>query len=391
MSMEYFDTLLPNLIENKSPYTFLYEVKPNVTKEQIKMFADAKIIWIQPGVESFNDRILKLLRKGTTTIINIQFIKWAMEFGLYSIYNVLYNIPMEEESWYEEMNEILPLLFHLQPPNDIELRFDRFSYYYLNQKEYNLELEPIWTYKHVYPFSEEDLLDFAFFLQDKKGRPLSKEHKKTISIIKAWNDLFYGRDKGRSNNANRPVLFAYHCDGGIYIEDTRPCKWNMSYDFLGVKAYIYELCDKGRSIREIEKELLNKNYKLEKEEIEMILDEFILYRLMIKVSEQYLSLAVFNKGTKLPDKFNYMGRVKVKKSSNINNIMFDLSEKSKEGETIMENDLKIKHDYIPEIKRFLELYCGDSSFRDELMKKDVKSTYCNMNQEEIEELRPLLG
>ena len=389
ISMDYFETVIPELIENGSPYSFLYEVKPNLSKTQIEMFAKSNIIWVQPGIESFHDKILKLLRKGTTSVINIQFIKWALEFGLYTIYNILYNIPLEEDIWVDEMNDMLPLLFHLQPPNDIELRFDRFGYYFLNQEKYSLDLEPIWTYKYVYPFSQENLNDFAFFLQNKTPRELSSGHRKTINIIKMWNDLFFGTNKNKFNNLERPVLYAYEKNEYIFIEDTRPCKCNNKYEFKEIKAFIYRYCDKGRSLEEIKLEVDKYNSKIEEHEIIKILDEFIFYKLMLKINVHYISLAVFHRGAKLPNKFNYMGRVKVKKSSDIHRVIFDDNNKSKEGEIDMNNSLAIKHEYIPKIKRFLELYCGDSDFRDELMKNEVSSRYCNMDSEKIEELRPL--
>ena len=44
---------------------------------------------IQPGIESLSDHVLKLMRKGTTALQNIQLLKWCREYGVQPEWNLL--------------------------------------------------------------------------------------------------------------------------------------------------------------------------------------------------------------------------------------------------------------------------------------------------------------
>ena len=83
---------------------------------------------IQPGIESFSDRVLELMRKGVSALQNIQLLKWCAELGVRPYWNVLWGFPGEPPEDYARMAEIVPLLTHLAPPIGFGgLRLDRFS------------------------------------------------------------------------------------------------------------------------------------------------------------------------------------------------------------------------------------------------------------------------
>src|SRR5512144_1002972 len=104
-----------------------YEVKSNLRKEQVKQLRDAGITEIQPGIESFSDAVLKLMRKGVSALQNIQLLKWCKEFGVQPRWNVLWGFPGEAGEEYERMAAMIPLLAHLPPPVSASgLRLDRF-------------------------------------------------------------------------------------------------------------------------------------------------------------------------------------------------------------------------------------------------------------------------
>ena len=93
--MNYYRTVLPELAERKLGVTFFYEIKSNLKKKQVKLLADAGILTVQPGVESFSSHVLKLMRKGVTAIQNIQMLKWCREYGVDVAWNLLYGFPGE--------------------------------------------------------------------------------------------------------------------------------------------------------------------------------------------------------------------------------------------------------------------------------------------------------
>ena len=50
----------------------------------MRLLRDAGVTTIQPGIESFSDRVLKLMKKGVTGLQNIQLLKWCKEIGRHS-------------------------------------------------------------------------------------------------------------------------------------------------------------------------------------------------------------------------------------------------------------------------------------------------------------------
>ena len=52
---------------------------------------------IQPGIESLSNNVLKLMRKGTTGIRNIQLLKWCKQYKIAVDWNILYGFPGKPE------------------------------------------------------------------------------------------------------------------------------------------------------------------------------------------------------------------------------------------------------------------------------------------------------
>ncbi len=165
--MNYLNTVIPVLANREEKYDIFYETTACLKKEQLELLANAGVRWIQPGVESLNDMILKKIGKGTTTRQNIQLLKWAQEFGMYIIWILLYDIPGVSDEEYIKMSEILPLITHLQPPGGLSfIQFNRFSPYQLNPEKFNLNLSPDRSFSYVYPWSKASIEKFAYYFDD---------------------------------------------------------------------------------------------------------------------------------------------------------------------------------------------------------------------------------
>jgi coproporphyrinogen III oxidase-like Fe-S oxidoreductase len=88
-------------------YKFFYEVKSNPRREQIRLLAAGGIRRIQPGIESLNTHILKLMRKGVTAIKNVRLIKWAFYYGIGIAWNLLLGFPGETQEDYERQLDLI--------------------------------------------------------------------------------------------------------------------------------------------------------------------------------------------------------------------------------------------------------------------------------------------
>jgi magnesium-protoporphyrin IX monomethyl ester (oxidative) cyclase len=80
---------------------------------------------------------------------------------------LLVGFPHEPEEVYRKYCKDLPLLVHLQPPTGAyPVRFDRFSPYHMQAREYGLKLKPCEFYEMLYPFPPAELDDLAYFFVD---------------------------------------------------------------------------------------------------------------------------------------------------------------------------------------------------------------------------------
>jgi len=89
LDMRYFNDFLPALAASDLEVELFYETKANLKKEQVRALRDAGVMSIQPGIESFGDNVLALMRKGVTALQNIQLLKWCTELGVRPYWNVL--------------------------------------------------------------------------------------------------------------------------------------------------------------------------------------------------------------------------------------------------------------------------------------------------------------
>jgi len=116
------------LVRRGDGFELFYEIKADVTRSELATMADAGIRWIQPGIESLSDRVLSLMRKGTTAGHNLQLLRWASEFDVRVSWNLLLGQPGEADADYEPLWTLIPRLLHLQPPSGAgALQIHRFS------------------------------------------------------------------------------------------------------------------------------------------------------------------------------------------------------------------------------------------------------------------------
>ena len=84
LDMSFFKTVLPQLAAADEGYALFYETKANLKREQVKMLTAAGVRWIQPGIESLDDNLLRLIGKGNSAAMNVQLLKWLSEFGIHA-------------------------------------------------------------------------------------------------------------------------------------------------------------------------------------------------------------------------------------------------------------------------------------------------------------------
>lgn len=273
----YFQNLIPKLAD-QTDIALFWEVRANLTQEQFRLLACAGVRKIQPGIESFSDDILRLMRKGTTHLDNIQILKWGKQFGIQVAYNILWGFPGENPDAYPVMEELIPKIVHLDPPNRYgPVHFDRFSSYWMNPAEHGISsLTPSKAYRYIYhSLTIEDLYEFVYYFDAEYANEPEKYTKKFNDALKEW--------KSRTD----AVLDVFPSRPSIRIFDTRKSGIKEEYILDGLVADLYLQCDSARTIRELSE--LN---HVAEAEIKTILEQYIADDLMIFSRGRYLSLAV---------------------------------------------------------------------------------------------------
>jgi ribosomal peptide maturation radical SAM protein 1 len=215
----YVTDLLPGL-EIPEHVSLFYEVKADLTQEEIKTLAKARVVEVQPGVESLATETLKLMRKGTNAFNNIRFLADCASESVKPIWNLLVGFPGESVETYEMYRANLSRLVHLPPPSGVfPVRFDRFSPYFNQSDEYNLDLEPLDYHELVYPFGDEVVANMAYYFRD---RNIEAPYQRDLAGHLAHMRGAVARWRARWESAEgAPRLRLVQDDLGWLVEDGR--------------------------------------------------------------------------------------------------------------------------------------------------------------------------
>jgi ribosomal peptide maturation radical SAM protein 1 len=283
MDMAYLTKFFTPLIEKEISYKFFYEVKSNLSREQIRLLRQGGIIRLQPGIESLSSHVLKLMNKGVTAIQNVNFLRWALYYGIDVGWNMIYGFPNEAEEDYERQFTLLSHLFHLQPPVGFgRIWMERFSPIFFNRKAFPAKhVQAEASYSYVYP-AYVDVNKVAYFFDYELENTLSSSvYEKTQTKIKEWKESWKG--------TSHPTLNYWFSPGFLQIEDLRVPSSPGTYTFQDPLASIYRaFCDKPSTANGLKQAL---SWPWPIEEIEESLDEFCKQGLMMRDGNQFLALA----------------------------------------------------------------------------------------------------
>jgi ribosomal peptide maturation radical SAM protein 1 len=285
IAMQYFQDLLPRLASLDLEVEFFYETKSNLRKTQVRQLREAGVVRIQPGIESLNTNILRIMRKGVTALQNIQLLRWCAEYMVEVNWNILAGFPGEMPEDYARQTEILPLLVHLAPPTECAaLRLDRFSPLFVRPKENGLQnLRPRRAYKYIYPFAEADLFDLAYYFDFdySDGRIPISYLKDLTQRYREWNAMH-----------SESYLVSLACGDTMMIWDTRPVAIQREHRLTGLHRQVYEYCDHARTHSALETYLKSLNGAKSAGHLDEVLSDLINAKLLLTEDNQWISLGV---------------------------------------------------------------------------------------------------
>jgi hypothetical protein len=164
MSPSFFEEVLPQLAKMSPAPEFIYEVKANLRKRQIESLGEARVS-VQIGIESLSTNVLRLMRKGTTSLRNIQTLKWCKQNRVLADWNLIWGFPGEGPEDYRRLLDLARMLTHLDPPTGVgPIRLDRFSPNFNDADQLGFrDVRPMKYLRYSYPFDESTMQDLVYY------------------------------------------------------------------------------------------------------------------------------------------------------------------------------------------------------------------------------------
>ena len=246
----YLRDVLPR-VKTPPGVNIFYEVKADLSEEEVGTLARAGVRTVQPGIESLATSTLKLMRKGTSVFTNLRMLMHCRLFEVAPMWNLLMGSPGEELEVFQQYLINIPLIAHLAPPTGaFPVRFDRFSPYFERMNEYNLDLQPLDMYEYVYPFSPSTLKDLAYYFADRHYDASYQIAMLTMlrsiqDAVVHWRDRYSGFDGGQPAD-----LFVLPDTDGRIVFDSRRGERN-EYSLSDCGACLLKGLTSAANIREL--------------------------------------------------------------------------------------------------------------------------------------------
>jgi ribosomal peptide maturation radical SAM protein 1 len=279
MAPEYAEQLFGRLAEAKSDIRVHYEIRPYFKRTQLGRMRNGGLFSVQPGIESLSTHVLKLMKKHSTGMRNLELMKWCTYYDINNLYNILVGFAGETADDYRRQCEVIAKIPHLQPPYAIaRARADRGSPMFTDPDRHGVgRLRPADCYRFIFPAGFDLAKVSYYFDHDGPGLLPDHEYDEIFRAVGTWQE--------RWRQGDRPQLQYRKSCSSIFIEDARAPEVR-NFDYADGPAALYEFCMDGRTHEAIAAKFG------EGEWLAAALAEFHGRDLMVHMDDQYLSLAL---------------------------------------------------------------------------------------------------
>jgi ribosomal peptide maturation radical SAM protein 1 len=280
MAPEYAEQLFGRLAEQKSDIRLHYEIRPYFKRAQLARMREGGLVSVQPGIESLSTHILKLMRKHSTGMRNLELMKWCTYYGINNLYNILVGFAGETAADYQTQCDAIGKIPHFQPPYAVaKARADRGSPMFTEPDQHGIgRLRPADCYQFIFPPDRFNLERISYYFDhDGPGMLADHEYDATFAAVGRWQD--------RWQRGARPRLDYRKSCTSIFIEDGRNGEARR-LDYSDGAAALYEFCMDARTPAAIAEKFGGEAW------VDGALAEFRDHDLMIAMDGQHLSLAL---------------------------------------------------------------------------------------------------
>ena len=280
LAPEYSGGLFGRLAEANTDIRIHYEVRPSISRSQLKEMRRGGLFSVQPGVESLSTHILKIMRKHTTGMRNLELIKWCTYYGIHNFYNILVRFPGETVEDYRIQCDVISRISHLQPPYAIvKARADRGSPMFFEPETQSISnLRPAACYEYIFPKNRFNLERVSYYFDHQMENTVGDEqYTEIFSLVANWQESW--------EESPTPYLRYRKSLATIVIDDGRTPQ-PRSFTYSDGAALLYEYCADARSPGDIATRFKSEQW------VEGALSEFVERDLIIFLDGRYLSLAL---------------------------------------------------------------------------------------------------
>jgi ribosomal peptide maturation radical SAM protein 1 len=241
----YWTDLLPELAQVQPQYSLNCEIKSNQNEISVKALAAAGFKGVQPGIESFDSNVLRLMKKGVTGIRNVYLLKLGYLHSVVIDYNIIYGFPGEQVEWYAESVPLIPRLYHLMPPvTRTEVIVTRFAPLYEQAESNGVRVSPVHHNSYDALFSREFLNQSGFSL-DNFAYYFKRYFEHKAQILPLYQALRLSVDRWKRQHHLGDVFLSYreHADGLEFTDSRQGEIRKLQLD--AVQSSVYLACDQA--------------------------------------------------------------------------------------------------------------------------------------------------
>jgi ribosomal peptide maturation radical SAM protein 1 len=291
IDMKYVENLFGRFAADHCDLDVFIETKSNLHKSQIRTLAAGGVKCMQPGLESLSLNQLQAMDKGVTPMQNIICLKWSAYYHIAVSWNILLGFPGETNEDYRRQIDILPSLFHLQPPESTgRFWLQRFSPYYSRPHEYGIRITgPGTAYEYVYDARQVDLKKIAYDFEYKLDNWTVDPHiyQELVDLVHEWQRV--------TGSSDRPFLYYSKAMDYVTVYDGRNPKAPIRRRFDWPAAGIIEVCNEAaKNVDQIRIQLVSRpeRGRSRDEEIDRALSSLTAARILYEERGKYFTLAV---------------------------------------------------------------------------------------------------
>ena len=295
LSVAFTDNLLPlktsrdifnRIARMGKDFRLFGEIRATTPEYVLKAMRAAGMQEVQIGIEALSTRLLKKLNKGTTTIQNIEIMKYCEMTGIANSSNLILYFPGSDQKDVDETLRNLDFVLCFRPLKMVHFWLGLGSPVWQHPQTYGLKsVFNHRNYAHIFPPDVFNAMRFTIQsyrgdlgFQRKLWRPVEKK-------LTAWKKSYGELHKGpRHEN----ILSFRDGRSFMIIRQRRLNGQPLTHRLEGTSREIYLFCMQHRSLKRI----LTRFPSVATDNVEAFLKMMVNKKLMFQENHNYLSLAI---------------------------------------------------------------------------------------------------